>query len=913
MTFSNNIQNYWTRKLQAYLHDPFDKIFKIPGHEDRAGELLNILGEDAPNDKFWKQADQMAAGIERGTVPGYKADEKKSGAVDFSKHPTVTHPTGREGELLFQLPDDATPEQIISELKEKMRTFIGEEPGKGGYSERFINNYTGFSVAKFFYLHLALRFKLAEQEDSKLGQLWHRIPADSRFPDHTIWNHNQLVSAINSCMDFVSENTDADVQKHRRNNAGLSVFSISPVQGFISKSRKLRDFWVSSILLSYLSFEGIRWVMENLGPDHILYPSLIDQPLVAEYMRNELNLKDKDAVELWEKHSKDIATFPNKFLFLCPLNREEEIHEAIEKHIQNAWNDSAEKVRVFTIKKLQMEETDHYKKLWERQNSSFWEFSHATVKLATLSDKDELLKLFNEDAIKDEVDIVSSFKKMAEEIYGGNQSPLLYGTSHSLVQGVLAAEKSKKTACREEEPGEKCQLCGQLEVLHTEDCSEKPARVYKKHYEDVWSLINADPDGTDIKENERLCSVCMIKRFLPQVLGNKKNEDHLLYCVFKDNDSFPSTSEMALHNYFERENIKNSEKQKSLATDIYVNGRDIGKNRDKYYAILMMDGDKMGDLINGKTIGASWKSIMHPEMRRKLEKNNKFDDVVNTGWKKLMEKNIRSIIPAVHASISESLGDFAIYGVAKIVKKYDGRLIYAGGDDVAAVMPVDTVLKAAQEIRKYYTQAFRSIKPDGTTDMESIGEDVPGKLSAGLGNAERISISAGILICHHKEALSQMIERVHTLLDEKAKNECGRNACAIELKKRSGGSRYIAAKWDDPAWGAFEALSKEKLLSTSLIYRLEKFRDGIEVLKNNKTQLTQFFAKQIERSGYTIPGENKEEKAKNLKKYAEHVVDIGLFEKKGEKAEKEILFEPERLIVAEFFTGSEEGGVHESS
>lgn len=102
-------------------------------------------------------------------------------------------------------------------------------------------------------------------------------------------------------------------------------------------------------------------------------------------------------------------------------------------------------------------------------------------------------------------------------------------------------------------------------------------------------------------------------------------------------------------------------------------------NRDRYYAILVMDGDRMGRLINGETMGATWASAMHPEMRERLEKPS-FDSVYRKTWAPFLKSGRKRLItPAIHAAISEALGDFSIYGVSKIVEEHDGRLIYAGG------------------------------------------------------------------------------------------------------------------------------------------------------------------------------------------------------------------------------------------
>jgi CRISPR-associated protein Cmr2 len=221
--------------------------------------------------------------------------------------------------------------------------------------------------------------------------------------------------------------------------------------------------------------------------------------------------------------------------------------------------------------------------------------------------------------------------------------------------------------------------------------------------------------------------------------------------------------------------------------------------------------------------------------------------------------------------MSESLGDFALYGVASIVKKYEGRLIYAGGDDVCAVLPIGNALKAAKEIQKYYGSAFRIIKKSGETadDSQIISEPIkdkdnqkwktePGKLSVNLGSGACITISAGILLCHHKENLSEMIKRVHSLLDKKAKakEEGGRNAVAIELRKRSGGSRYFVSKWDDERLTKFEDLVDQKKvgedLSSSLAYRFEEFKGGIgAILKktDKESLLADFVMSQLKRSG----------------------------------------------------------------
>ena len=106
--------------------------------------------------------------------------------------------------------------------------------------------------ALYFYLFFALKKRLRQENVGALGAAWDVLPADSRMPDHCLWHHLGLTSAIGSCM--------AEDAGH---NVALAVFAITPVQAFIGRARKLRDHWVGSVLLSYLAFTGIRHVAET--------------------------------------------------------------------------------------------------------------------------------------------------------------------------------------------------------------------------------------------------------------------------------------------------------------------------------------------------------------------------------------------------------------------------------------------------------------------------------------------------------------------------------------------------------------------------------------------------------------------------------------------------------------------------
>jgi len=924
-------EGYWDRKMIAYMHDPLDKVLKIQGHESRSSELLKTFGMDQPLEHFWKLADGIASGFERGQVPSYSKDPNKNGAVDFLSRPVLTHPTSAGRSLSIAGLDDETKdvEYINDCLVKYLEKKVGMEPGKGGYSDAFSGDPDRFSRARFFYTHLALRFRLAEDAVGGLGALWHRLPADSRFPDHSIWQHNALCSALYSCMEL-GEGSEKDL--------GLMVFSLGPVQDFIAKARKLKDFWSGSVILSWLAFEGIRWIMENLGPDHVLYPSLIDQPLISTYLATEeWQIKREHAPRFWERQPKEIASFPNKFLCVIPYHKSQEIGTAISAQIRHAWAELKDHVFGYICKEMN-KDLDHagkdcLKKMFSRQCDNFWEAQWACVNMLSRENRKEMEELLPKTAYEEQWGIFEKFSEIIEKKgwnYQNTGVGTLYGVSHHLAQSALAARKSLRSFSSHEEPGLKCHMCGEYEAAHDFEYYEgMPARDYKEKIDSFWERLRSKFHEADFKENERLCTICLVKRIAAYAIKNEVQE-HILYDTFKGYERYPSTTEMALHDYFARENIRSEKEMKRIAQSLYM-ATDIDpelpdkdkklESHDKYYAILLMDGDKMGELISGANIDSTWESVMHPDIYHRLagDEFKDFDPVFRTAWRKILSNyKKRSLTPSIHAAISESLGDFAIYGVSPIVNRYKGRVIYAGGDDVCVVLPMQNVLKASREISSYYRSYFRlitngekEVKSRDVTSSEGINEWAleQGKLSVNLGAGDKLTLSAGILICHHKENLNHMIARAQNLLKHKAKEQGGRNSCAVELRKRSGGSRYFVKKWDDSIWDDFnyvgDLLQKEDQglrFSSSLVYRLEELRPGVEAILKEKAEqdmIKDFILAQMQRSEAGT-GLDKQE-------LAEKAAGIVL----GRDANGNPIFNPEALIVAGFIAqayGGESNG-----
>lgn len=859
--------DYWQHKLSIYLHDPPHKALSIPGHEQRAQEIADLIGQSVAAREQYLSADMIASGLTRAAVPGHSANASQNGSIDFSAAPVLTHPVVHDNNLTVKLPPGGIAiEKIHSDVLGILSRDIDGLPGE-----------TPEERAKriFFYLFFAFKKRLRNENIGGLGALWDILPADTRMPDHSVWHHLALASAVGSAL---REDASGDIS--------LAVFSLTPVQPFIARARKLRDNWVASVLLSYLAFTGIRHISEVLGPDHIVYPSLHDQSLVEEWVAQGFGLGaflvEKDS--LLEKFIKDgasIASFPNKFVFIAPTSHVAELCSSVRDAIQQEW------LRISGFVADLIGSGGVAQGIFQYQVSDYWQYAHATAKLPRIADRDALGKVLHPRKWRHEADTAEAFASLYGET--GRLTARLYAATHSLVQSVLAASKQKPTRVRNPHYGEKCPLCGEHEVLHDMgNADSNPAREYAAGVTRFWDGLRDkfNPDGStsEVGRSERLCAVCAVKRFLPRALKQGNLRDELLYHVLAEAEGFPATTEIAAHSYLARLDEKvgiPADSRKKLIDALHESEMDslddepsagvktiigLGKqhgidytDRDKYYAVLLMDGDKMGDLINGKTVTATWGSVIHPALARRYADSG-FQPPKDVLRQRLGEE--RTLNPALHAAVSDSLNSFARFAVVPIVAHGNGRLIYAGGDDICAILPIDSALETADRIRKAYTAGFVRYGESGAQPCNGTC-GVDGKIGIHLGVAPGISISAGIVIAHHKAPLREVLKDAHALLEGVAKKKAGRNAVAIRLKKRSGGDRDFCCKWDEinpflpdeTILESFRGIVRGvgTAFSSSLLYRLSSLKNGIAPMKDSlalhREQIIRLFRYEVEHSG----------------------------------------------------------------
>lgn len=207
-------------------------------------------------------------------------------------------------------------------------------------------------------------------------------------------------------------------------------------------------------------------------------------------------------------------------------------------------------------------------------------------------------------------------------------------------------------------------------------------------------------------------------------------------------------------------------------------------DRNKYIAILMMDGDNMGKWVSGDKAPVAG-NIVHPKVKERL---------IETDLSKYLVLSL--ITPSYHKAISRTLGVFSCFVRHVVEEEYKGMLIYAGGDDVLAILPADKVLECANKLRKMYSGIgyeklqIGNIKYEFKDQMLFVNEK-PYTTMMGA-NA---SMSAGIAIIHHKSPLRVGIQLARQA-EKYAKEEIKRDAFGIYVVRRSGQREEIGSKWD---------------------------------------------------------------------------------------------------------------------
>jgi CRISPR-associated protein Cmr2 len=829
------------KKIQALLHDPPEKpiILGKIGHEGRAKEIMSELGllEEATIPPDVKTADHIASAADRINFP---RDEHF--VADFCRKPIIKHPLSAKEFDLKKLPDDiaditAAVDRAVVSLADKYQD----------------NN-------EQLYLSLWRKFidsLMDKQNDTaRLGQLWELLPADTRIPDHSIWEHKRITSAIAGAMP----------------KPAFLLFAVGPVQDFIATARKTQDLWAGSYLLSYLSWSAMKVVAEKFGPDSIIFPDLCGQPFADKW------LVEVKGLEIAEPEREDLSspTLPNRFLAIVPENMVSEIANNAKVAVRDTFKSVCSAVKSEIEKKLGIA-AEQWDAIWQRQTDDFIETYWASVSVDNYND---FLK-----AYKPLMGLTSDtdFDKLLKEYQTKGFDPnigTIYGQIYRLVEKTLGSRKTVRDFKQTDEYNHKCTLCGVREPVHLGTHNDKNCSEDFGALRGFWQdrILQAFPQ---IKKSERLCGVCITKRLSSKYYFKEKLQ-------FNIEDNFPSVSMIATASFKLRviENMNNNnlavkvgcfveaveafagdrcfgvpapmviracrdeinkkfarlegdwlykeafedektlleenkdrlpdtdfkqlfkaakERQKALFDAIKNIDKTLPKEKQMgspsiYYAVLLMDGDNMGKWLSGEN-APEIKDVLHPIVKNTLENDS--------AWQGLL-KHKRPLNPSLHLATSKALRDFSLHVVREIVERdHLGKLVYAGGDDVLAFVNLKDLPEVMRKLRAYFSgsltkegeDAVKIDFKDGSGFIPLDNEGKPINVDSRkhingfmLSMGTNATASMGVVIAHHSSNLSQVLDEVRKC-EKEAKKIKDKNAFCIALAKRAGGTKHIKVKW----------------------------------------------------------------------------------------------------------------------
>ncbi len=648
------------------------------------------------------------------------------------------------------------------------------------------------------------------------------LPADPMVPDHDWLSRLDVYASL------------------KAGEVKLIRFKLSPVQGFIANARTERDLWTGSHILSLLTYLAISQIWHNYGPHSVIFPHLRGQP----FFEHELG-------EFVSGEKLMIGNMPNKVLAMVP----EDVNlESLERKIR-------EKITSFLV--------NLFEAAWEfygMEEHFGWNENHVETLRGYFSITLEEIPIRRLDPSKGEA-VLENLAEYLKAIRNEEESDLHSYSELFLLLDQLTDFRSRNHIRPEQKAGFKCTLCGEHLAIGGDANPETVREKWKDFVDELH-----DRKIYDIKTGERLCPLCLIKRFYRrfyplwennfEVVRLKGNEigkigRNLFMAKALQGTTFASVSEVAIRKPTEKaielcdkrelyveENggrrpvtwgdvylwlqdknkiaqlhlelggelarefkdrvgalyrqlnglfeelgpnsevlyIENLQDMKALAKiygtkedDNRLKGVDIESIRDaveklsgligeppKYYAILKMDGDHMGKVISGS------KAV-----------------------KPLREYSLgnapgipRPVTPPIHIAITRSLSRFAVGKVPEESRGKNAELLYAGGDDVFALVPTDVSVELAHRLQGHFRTDWEKRKEKDKKEETETFEPLQGHTR---------SMSAGLLVVYYKEPLYSAVRRVNEL--EHLAKESGRNALAIGYLKHSGSYYRIAVNW----------------------------------------------------------------------------------------------------------------------
>jgi len=354
------------------------------------------------------------------------------------------------------------------------------------------------------------------------------------------------------------------------------------------------------------------------------------------------------------------------------------------------------------------------------------------------------------------------------------------------VESLHAVKRIRRFTQMDEPAGRKCSLYPELNAIFARRRANKQggALVLPRYIarESLVELKQQDTLPAILNEKEALSSIAFAKRGLDDYQNKFKEEfphysleiSSVAYMLLRrklKNQAFAEELPMLknqaseaiydLQSGFVLNTEEYSSKEIRIAEAIYRKIQEEEIFLSPYYAIVKIDGDSLGNIYQ------------------------------DLGEHKL------------HQALSEALCKFA-EDAETLVKKNDGICIYAGGEDILAFLPLDTVFPAILQMRRVFRE----------TMIGFIGE-----------KKEGLTFSAGVVVAHLMSPMNAVLKTAEIMEREAKSVDKNKNGFAISVYKRSGETVVVKSGFGDQdakmnvLWRCIQAL-RNKNYSRSFVYGL---------------------------------------------------------------------------------------------
>lgn len=571
-------------------------------------------------------------------------------------------------------------------------------------------------------------------------------------------------------------------------------FTIGPVQQFVAQARRTRDFWSGSFLLSFMASVAMQSVRQQGGE--------IEFPLPDEHYLNWLTGADD------EQQPPQQGCIPNRFKAARVKVPATFDPRQVINDMQTAWQALARLIWEEDLAHLSAEQQQRTAPVWQRQVEHFWDISwclSADKRASNLLDRRKNWRTYQpppEPGVscmmmegwqelsgqpRPGKGVQQFWRQLRDRAGRGMQMDLREGENLCAIGFIkrrFARYFAKFTA-----------VLGQGATAWTLYGWELPVQVPSVNYMAAlpWlaHTLRASQANPELHEALRLMQAD-IHALDPAQEGRNFTLARITQACRQSN--ITDWHNMNGRYYYEDEldtlisrepDPATVELLRSARQHLRTIQRHSGRPSD-FYAILLMDGDSLGSQMSDA---------------------------------------------AKQQGISQALNQFTRQ-VPDVVTQHSGFLVYAGGDDVLALLALDDALACAEALRLTYQDCFAAVNAD-------------------LANAPiETSLSGALLLCHYKSPLTQNLGKAHPLLDDIAKEATGRNSLALAVYKPGGRHCQWSSPWQR-SWA-------EPAESVSIVALLQQLISELQRYQQEDQQFSRKFIckleQLIEQLGLTAPG-----------------------------------------------------------